>query len=139
MSEHRLWLYLRTGMGSRWEVQRHEDRLSTGIPDLSYSMAVNGWIELKYLPKIPKGQLTIRHYTVDQRNWLIRHGKRSGLCFLLLQIDREYMIFDWTKVARVGQATFEEHREFAVKTWTGKINWSELGAILSQPVLPDAA
>jgi hypothetical protein len=137
MSEHRLWLYLRDNMASSWEAQRHEDRLSTGIPDVSYSMLHHGWIELKYLAAAPKKASTpmrIEHYTTDQRNWIMRHGSRGGLVFLLLQVGRDYLLFDWTRAREIGQVTFAEHCAMAAKHWAGRINWSELSYALNQPI-----
>lgn len=126
-------------MGAAWEAQRHEDSLTSGIPDLSYSMNVNGWIELKYLRSKPAKDdtiLKIEHYTPEQRNWLIRHGSKSGLCWLLLQVESVYMIFDWTKANKVGKLNYEQHIRLSNKTWIGRIAWSELREVLSHPVKP---
>lgn len=137
MSEARLWQYLRTGMGSAWEAQRHEDKLTSGIPDVSYSMSRHGWIELKYLstkPKRAESPLKIDHYTVDQRNWLTRHGSRAGLCFLLLQVEKTYMLFDWTKAMEIGTVPYARHLEMASAVWQTHIDWRHLGLLLVSPV-----
>ena len=129
MSEARLWSYLRTGVGPLWEAQRHEDRHSTGIPDVSYSTTHHGWIELKYLPKAPKradAVLKIEHFTPDQRNWLTRHGKRGGRCFLLLQVEQTYMLFSWEVVPKIGRVSLPEHREMARKVWDQRIDFTDL-------------
>ncbi len=138
MSESRLWEYLRTGMGARWEAQRHEDRFTPGIPDVSYSITRHGWIELKYLPTKPKKSssiLKIDHYTQDQRNWAIRHGRRAGLCFMLLQVNKTYMLFDWTKATLIGSTDFETHKRLALGVWESKIDWRHLRSLLVSPVV----
>jgi hypothetical protein len=137
MSEHRLWEYLRDGMGGAWAAQRHEDKLSTGIPDVSYSISRHGWIELKYISTKPSKStsiLRIPHYTEDQRNWLTSHGSRAGLCFLLLQVEKTYMVFDWTKAWRVATLPYADHEAMATAMWKGKIDWGQLRRILVTPV-----
>lgn len=83
--EGTFWDFLNDKMGNRWDVQRHEDKYSVGIPDLSYGInGVNGWIELKACPKWPtKG---IPYYTPAQANWLTARGKKGGRCFILVKI-----------------------------------------------------
>jgi len=128
MSERLLWDYLRKGMGPLWEAQRHEDSLSIGIPDVSYAITHHGWIELKYRaepPKRPNSPLTIKHFTADQRNWLTRFGKKAGRCWILLQVDKTYMLFSWGKVQRVGAVSYAEHLKMAERVWVGGIDWEE--------------
>lgn len=137
MSESNLWSYLRVGMGPLWEAQRHEDKLTSGIPDVSYSITHHGWIELKYLPDKPKRDnsiLKIDHYTPEQRNWLTLHGARGGLCFLMLQVDKTYMIFDWTKAQRIATLPYADHVAMAMGVWEKSINWRHLRSILVSPV-----
>lgn len=134
MSEADLWKYLRDGMGATWESQRHEDKLSTGIPDVSYSTTCHGWIELKFVatpPKRPGTPLRIPHYTAEQRNWLERHGKRGGRCFLLLQVEREYLLFNWSGAQSVGRVALDELRTVAVARWSGRIDFHSLRQILA--------
>ena len=137
MSEAALWQHLRDGMGGGWLAQRHEDKLTAGIPDVSYSINRHGWIELKFLPSPPKRAdsiLRIDHFTVDQRNWLKNHGSRGGLCFVFLQVAKCYMLFDWTKVDQIGEVTYAEHRSLADGLWDKKIDWRQLGSLLVSPV-----
>ena len=137
MSENGLWDKLSKGMGAMWEAQRHEDRYSTGIPDVSYSMKYHGWIELKFLKSPPVNADTamrIKHYTSDQKNWITRHGKRAGLCWILIQVGEVFMLFDWTKARLVGELSFEEHLTLANKYWEGRINFNELSVILNSPI-----
>lgn len=129
MSEARLWKYIRDGMGSRWVAQRHEDKYSTGIPDVSYSTDHHGWIELKYLarpPKRPNHPLAIPHFTAEQRNWITRHGSRGGKCFVLLQVEKTYFLLSWDQVGILGPSTYAELKETAFRCWAGGIPWEEL-------------
>lgn len=94
--------YLIRIMGTRWDVQSHEDKYSAGVPDLSYGAeGCNGWIELKHIIKWPfKDGTSIKfsRYTPQQVNWLISRGKKGGHCFLMIKISNtvgseEYLIF----------------------------------------------
>lgn len=120
-------------MGSLWDAQRHEDKHSTGIPDISYSTTVHGWVELKYLESPPKkgGVMKIDHFTASQRNWLTRHGKRAGHCFILVQVGSKYLLFSWEACPHIGRVTYEEHLALAVKVWDDGIDWGQLAELLS--------
>lgn len=134
MSEANLWDYLSCGMGNRWEAQRHEDKLTSGIPDVSYSMnGVHGWIELKYLSKPPNGNsaiMVIKHYTPDQRNWIERHGKAGGRVFILLRVDTTYMLFDWKDTRYVGRVSYKQHRGMAIGLWDYGLDFDHLHLLL---------
>jgi len=130
MSEKTLYKYLSRIMSKHWEVQRHEDKYSSGIPDLSYCIKTHGWIELKYLEKLPKKIMKIDHLTSTQRNWIKTFGRRGGLCFVLLQVEKNYMIFGWEMVYEIGQLTYDEHKKIALKFWENSINPDELKEIL---------
>ena len=89
MSEQALWQNLKTKMRGKWHVQRHEDRLSPGIPDLSFvCQGVAGWMELKYMEAWPKraDTLTDIGLSVVQKAWMDAYVKHGGLAFVLLQV-----------------------------------------------------
>ncbi len=73
-----------------FDFQKHEDKYTEGIPDLSYAgYDVDGWIEVKYqerLPVRPGTPLRLDHpLTTAQRRWLRRRGREGGgRCFVLL-------------------------------------------------------
>ena len=74
MSEKALWKAVRTGMKGRWHATRHEDKLTLGIPDVSYGMnGVAGWIELKFVSKPPArgGAVAVPHFSKEQRRWML--------------------------------------------------------------------
>ena len=92
------------------DTQNHEDKNSIGIPDISYGInGINGWIEAKYLGKWPRsGVVKIDHYSGQQRNWLRIRGRAGGRCFLILQVDNVYMIFNHETAQSVGSMTQDE-------------------------------
>jgi len=131
-SEKSLWRTLNKNMNQNWEVQRVENLIGPGTPDLYYTLGKNstGWLELKYLDDWPKKRPTpvkIEHYTPQQRNWFRRHGSKGANVFLLLQVNKEYLLFDWeTAVKHVGNYPAFELKVAAIGYWKNKINYSEL-------------
>lgn len=71
-------------MGQWWHFQRHEDRLSTGIADLSYAgNGVDGWVELK----VSKNGPWLKGLKACQRRWLCRRGKAgNGKVFVFVWV-----------------------------------------------------
>lgn len=116
--------------------QRHEDQYSTGIPDLSYDalgLAGSGWIEVKRLPAWPARSNTaveIRHFTPEQRAWLIRHGSLNQRSFMFAQIDEDYLIYDWTVVSRIGHLTESQMFIYATGFWLKRVDYKQLVEIL---------
>lgn len=117
--EAALWQHLHSAMGGLWEAQRHEDRLQADIPDVSYSTTHHGWIELKVAdkPKRPSTPVRVDHFTAGQRNWLTRHGRRGGKCFILLQVGPAYFLFSWTSARVIGDLTLEGLAKEALAIW----------------------
>jgi len=77
--------------GNAWHVERHEDRIKAGIPDLSFGCAgFDGWIEVKAAPhRVINDELTapLRHFTPDQCRWLTqRWMKGSGAVWLYFEV-----------------------------------------------------
>lgn len=64
-----------------------------GTPDVNY---IEGWIELKWRrtwPKRPETIVTIDHFTLEQRRWLNKRFMAGGNAWLLLQVQREWLLF----------------------------------------------
>lgn len=138
--ENRLKQYLVGVMGTRWDVQSHEDRLSVGIPDLSYGInQVNGWIELKQVPKWPvKAETLVKpsKYTPNQVSWIKKRNKKGGHCFVIVRVNRkEYFLFraDIARELRKGlsRADYFCH---SIAHWTDHVNPDELKQLLSASI-----
>ncbi len=132
--ENTLKKYLVGKMGTRWDVQSHEDRYSDAVPDLSYairSMADNisadGWIELKQKPKWPvKPETPVKfsRYTAGQVNWMTTRGKTGvGKCWVLCKIEDEYLLFKWiyAKELRNGMTRLRMYHTCACR-WANHID-----------------
>jgi len=134
--EHTLWRYLANGMRGRWHAQRHEDKYTAGIPDVSYGInGVDGWIELKSLTRWPikNDALIDVGLSREQAIWLTSRGSRgNGQCFILLRVGREHLLFPWT-VAKtlVEKQTQNELYLMSVEHWfRGSIDFDRLTARL---------
>ena len=67
--------------GTEFDLQRHEDYLSVGVPDCSFGiLGVNGWIELKYSDSFTNEFNT--QLRPEQKSWLVRRGRAGGHCHL---------------------------------------------------------
>ncbi len=97
--EQRVWDYLARSMKGRWFVQRHEDRYSDSIPDVSFVMTgVSGWLELKQISTWPKKDTTpinIPHLESGQVNWLEQVSNNGGNAWMLLVIGDQMALATW--------------------------------------------
>jgi len=109
VSETALWNKLNKGMGKRWFAQRHEDKFSAGIPDVSYVYGgQTGWIELKYMEKEPvcdTPNWDIRNFRPAQRVWMdqqLKYGNRR--VFIICQFgSRLVLIWRWSVIRKYLQ------------------------------------
>lgn len=135
-SENSLWKTFKKNMASYGEFDRHEDLLSKGVPDVSYVMyggIAGGWIELKHAHKPPVRERTIfkiKHFTKEQKDWLKRRGKAGDKCFVLLQVDRVYCLFNWEQAQAINTLTWAETQLQARYMWTGRVDWGQLARLL---------
>ena len=136
MSENAFWRSLGRGMqkNAAWkEATRHEDKLQSGICDVSFvdNLSGHGWMELKQVNEWPKRSATIlhcRHYTDAQRIWMKRKGSAGGNVWLLIKVERDVLLFDWFMALDVGRTMTRQDMFCKAKDyWRGKMNYSALG------------
>ena len=110
-----------------------ENPVHPGTPDVNF---IHGWIELKWLRRWPKNENTIvllPHFNVSQRNWLKKRGAYCGGCWLLLQCQREWLLFDGPTAAKhVGRVTRKGLFEVAERTWVHGLDERQLNLWLIQ-------
>ena len=101
---------------------------------MSYGVnGINGWIELKYLPDFPRRSTTpvrFRNFTDEQRDWLTQRGRYGGYCWMLAQINRDYLLFDHTVIESVGAVPKKELIGMAVGHWEYHLEAAELLQLL---------
>ena len=99
MSEKALWEWLREKLKNQGVMQRVENRVGPGTPDVAYCfLGVSGWIELKEIHDWPKRKNTlvrVDHFTEEQRSWLRSWHNAGGRSFLLLRVKtaQELLLF----------------------------------------------
>lgn len=84
-----------------FDVQRHEDAYSAGIPDLSFAgRGVDGWIELKAVASWPVRFATPVRLDRDrvkiarQVGWLEQRAAHGAArCFILAKVAGEWLLF----------------------------------------------
>lgn len=71
---------MRREMGRDWDAQRHEDRYSVDIPDVSFALphGVAGWVELKAEGK--SGEFEV---SPGQIRWMLRRARLGVRCVLM--------------------------------------------------------
>lgn len=128
--------YLVSLMGTRWDVQSHEDKHSEGIPDLSYGAGgTGGWIELKQIKMFPTDDQKVikpEHFAPGQVNWLRRRGKRAGNCFVFVKVGKkDYFLFSWehARSLRAGWPLCM-YRSQCLASWEGHVRAEELLSLL---------
>lgn len=98
MNEKGAWATLKRVMGDRWHATRVEDRLQSGIPDVTWgARGVQGWMELKYLewPKRPTTPVKIG-LRPEQAIWLTQRGQVGTYCSILVRVGlHEWFLFNW--------------------------------------------
>lgn len=108
-----------------------ENGVGVGTPDVNYA---HGWIELKSVerwPKDPAGVLRVEHFTPAQRIWLRARQQAGGLSWLLLKVDRDWLLFRGDAAAEtVGVSDRWTLIERASKVWTGGLDEGDLLAFL---------
>lgn len=123
--EQFFWRDLDRLMGNMWLAQRHEDKYQPDIPDVSYvCRRMVGWLELKVVSdpqRYAPFQLSDRHFTPGQRNWLKSRGEAgNGLCFVLIRIRQqpyrkltqdEHLLLRWDRLPLLGSYTLQDFRE----------------------------
>jgi hypothetical protein len=137
-SERALWNYIRGGLKSDWYLQRHEDRISAGVPDVSYSgWGTGGWLELKVLKRWPARKMTPVKIglTKEQALWLRQCGKHgNGNCFILLRVGRgDFLLFNWQQALALTEPRLQtDIRQRALRTWKKRVDFNELKKELTQ-------
>ncbi len=90
-----------------------------GCPDVNYT---GGWIELKWLrawPKRPLTKISISHFTTQQRRWLRNRCNAGGKAYLLLQVQKEWLLFTGIDAGDcIGNLTRAELYDSACARWT---------------------
>jgi len=88
---------------------RHEDKLTSGIPDASYGFeGVGGWVELKTYdcwPRDPDAPLRFTDLKPTQVNWAIRRGRKQRRVWFLVAVADDWLLIRWKYARQLGKLT----------------------------------
>ena len=113
----------RCAMLNAAEVQEHGLRCEAGHEWRQYRESSNGWsgwIELKVQEPPKRRGTTFRcsHFTMEQRQWLVKRVQAGGKAYMLLQAGRRYLFIRGDIAAVwIGECTLTELVEKS--DWTG--------------------
>ena len=130
-SETNLWNRLRTNMvGTYWcEATRHEDKFQKGIADVSFCQCgMAGWMELKHVsqwPARPTTKVRIPHYSDEQKEFLERKGKCMRHVWLFIQIEGDFLLYDWQAALELPDKTKTEMVELATFFYEGRLDYKQ--------------
>lgn len=86
---------------------RHEDKLTSGIPDASYGFeGVGGWVELKTYdcwPRNPDQPLRFHDLKPTQVNWAIRRGRKQRRVWFLVAVADDWFLIRWKYARQLGR------------------------------------
>lgn len=111
--------------------QRVENVLNAGTPDVWYT---HGAIEMKYLERWPVRPLTpVRVQTLvdkpEQVAWLTRRWYAGGPAYLMLRVDKQYLLFAGPHAKLVREGLVKPDLQ-ALAVWKtderGRGNWEAL-------------
>lgn len=132
MSEANMWRTVRTALAGLDPV-RVENPAFPGTPDVNY---IEGWVELKQEDEWPKRERTplrVDHFTPQQRVWLTRRCRAGGRAFMLIKVDRDWLLFRGDVAAKiVGHVPRQELIQHALRHWPGKLIHEELRECLTK-------
>lgn len=118
--ESNLWAVVKEVL-NHGHVIRVENDVETGTPDVHGCISgVSFWIELKVaeLPKQSATNISVPHFTQEQRTWLFNHCRAGGNAWLLLQVGGAYFLLNGvTAAVLVGKADYQQLTEAAC--WYG--------------------
>lgn len=145
-SESSLWKTLNNNMGKRgkdyWEPCRVENPAEPGTPDVYVTIKDVGrfsmnWIELKHTHSWPKRSTTvlkIDHFTPQQKGWIRRHTRAGARVWLIIQVARDYFLFQGLDCLLVGELTKEGYYKKCYRSWKNRIDYLELKECLSNGI-----
>jgi len=131
VSERDLNNKLREALRGHGHFVRVENAVESGTPDINFcnNYGVDHWIECKHVAKWPTRNATalrVHHFTAEQRLWLAQRIKAGGNAWVLLQVGKDYLLFDggWA-------AAYLGHESRAgVEAGAVSLDWAEIVGIL---------
>lgn len=142
-SEVGLWQGVRSRLAPFGRIERREDRLIIGAPDVLYCLrpapgaaAVTGQIELKHLHAWPSRagtRIKFTRFTQHQAEYLRSWWQAGGASWLLAQIGHDYLLIGGYRAAVVQAGLIQVDLRMIGRVWRGTLPAGELLRTLTAP------
>lgn len=104
MKETELWQLLDHSMGHLWAAQRHEDKLSPDIPDVSYTYRGNsGWVELKASSRVGEAPIAMPKLRPGQLNWMHHRARHGCPTFIAWATNGRLLLIPAVRIAEFDE------------------------------------
>lgn len=119
-----------------------ENPVQCGTPDIYGIIKGNAfWIEAKHRhkwPVKPASAVTFDHYTIDQQKFAARQLHNGGLMFLLVQVERDILLFDDSRQVLLGRKNKQWLFDNCLISWRGHIKFDIFRNIVTNNCISDA-
>ena len=133
MSEKNFWHLLRTSLPLK--MYRVENRVMKGMPDIHYiHKGKTGWIELKYMHKLPVKRFT-SGFKLNQCYWALNYRANKGQTWILIRVVRDLTVLINGKHAKILFDRPSTKKILEISSWVAKGNisdkqWDELAKVI---------
>jgi hypothetical protein len=131
-TEQKLWDRMRINLKGRVHMERHENLVDVGAPDVTTLARPNVVcrVELKAREKLPaKASTPILGnqdgLSIKQRNWHMEWQRAGGISYILIGCERNIWTIDGALFDAVNSFTLDELDEHSMAS-----NWTDLAHLL---------
>lgn len=111
-TEQRLWDRMRRAIGTRVRLERIENVVGVGTPDVLACCHITAFVELKAIDAPPVRETTrvlgTSGLSRDQRNWHVDWHKWGGTSYVLIGVGRRIFMLPGALADEVNEMTMEQ-------------------------------
>lgn len=133
MSESNLWVRFRDRTKEVLRLQRLENAVGAGVPDVFYAFrdgAGSGFVELKHAKDYPKRQTTQVFgrggLRAEQIQWCYSFATSGVVVWILAQVGDDVFLVHGSKAREFNSFTEEDLREESEVWYRRRLDWEEL-------------
>jgi len=128
--EQRLWDRMRHALNGRLRLERIENIVTTGMPDVLSTCKHTAFVELKAVDEPPVRETTrvlgAKGLSIDQRNWHLDFTRWGGCSYILIGVGaKQLFMITGRKADLVNEMTMEELRMNSLAN-----NWNDVCVVL---------
>ena len=111
-TEQRLWDRMRRAIGTRVRLERIENVVGVGTPDVLACCHITSFVELKAIEAPPVRKTTRvlgdKGLSRDQRNWHVDWHKWGGKSYVLIGVGRQIFMIQGVFADKVNEMTMDD-------------------------------